>query len=130
MLGIAAQHNIKNDIKELLEPMLAMGLSPTLTIALKELAVAVPSLKKDISEGKKYNLFKTFHLNTKSVFYILGLLRMLSQVLNNRSATITLPINITNSALSLSLIPSVLEPQNISNVVLALRTLGSFNFEG
>lgn len=55
---------------------------------------------------------------------------MLSQVLNNRNATIALPINITNSALSLSLIPSVLEPQNISNVVLALRTLGSFNFEG
>jgi len=52
LLGIAAQHNIKTDLKELLEPMLAMGLSPTLTIALKELAVAVPALKKDISEGK------------------------------------------------------------------------------
>lgn len=52
LLGIAAQNNIKTDLKELLEPMLALGLSPTLTIALKELAVAVPSLKKDISEGK------------------------------------------------------------------------------
>lgn len=31
--------------------MLAMGLSATLTIALKELAIAVPALKKDISEG-------------------------------------------------------------------------------
>jgi hypothetical protein len=28
------------------------------------------------------------------------------------------------------LLPSSLEPQNVSNVVLALRTLGSFNFEG
>lgn len=63
--------------------------------------------------------------------FTLGLLRMLSQVLNNRNATIAMPLNLTNSALSLSLnTPSVLEPQNISNVVLALRTLGSFNFEG
>lgn len=52
-MGIAAQHNIKTDIKELLEPMFAMGLSPTLTIALQELAVAVPALKKDISEGEE-----------------------------------------------------------------------------
>lgn len=51
LLGIAAQHSIKTDLKELLEPMLAMGLSATLTIALKELAIAVPALKKDISEG-------------------------------------------------------------------------------
>lgn len=53
LLGIAVQHNIKNDLKELLEPMLATGLSSTLTIALKELAVAVPTLRKDISEGKE-----------------------------------------------------------------------------
>lgn len=38
--------------------MLAMGLSPTLTIAFKELAVAVPALKKDISDGKQRNSFK------------------------------------------------------------------------
>jgi len=55
---------------------------------------------------------------------------MLSQVLNNHNTTITMPLSITSSALSLSLLPSVLEPQNISNVVLALRTLGNFNFEG
>uniref|UniRef100_A0A2H8U2W2 Serine/threonine-protein kinase TOR n=1 Tax=Melanaphis sacchari TaxID=742174 RepID=A0A2H8U2W2_9HEMI len=109
LLGIATQHNIKNDLKELLEPMLAMGLSPTLTIAFKELAVAVPALKKDISDG---------------------LLKILSQVLNNRSSSIPLPISVTSSALSLSLMSSVLESQNISNIVLALRTLGSFNFEG
>ncbi|XP_050539572.1 serine/threonine-protein kinase mTOR [Daktulosphaira vitifoliae] len=109
LLGIAAQNNIKSDLKELLEPMLAMGLSPTLTIALKELAVAVPSLKKDISEG---------------------LLRMLSQVLNHRHVPITIPISASSSTLSLSIASSVLEPQNIASVVLALRTLGNFNFEG
>lgn len=55
---------------------------------------------------------------------------MLSQVLNNRSGSIATPLSVTSSALSISLLPSYLEPQNVSNVVLALRTLGSFNFEG
>jgi hypothetical protein len=63
-------------------------------------------------------------------FSFLGLLKILSQVLNNRSSSIALPLSVTSSALSLSLMPSVLESQNISNIVLALRTLGSFNFEG
>lgn len=55
---------------------------------------------------------------------------MLSQVLYNRSTSVSMPLSVTNSAISLSLMSPVLEPQNISNVVLALRTLGSFNFEG
>jgi len=129
LLGISAQHNIKTDLKELLEPMLAMGLSSTLTIALKELAVAVPALKKDISEGEGNKSVVSFSI-TLLMCYILGLLRMLSQVLNNRNTTITIPMSGPNSALSLSLVPTALEPQNITNVVLALRTLGSFNFEG
>lgn len=69
MLGIAAKHNIKTDLKELLDPMLAMGLSPTLTIALKELAVAVPALKKDISEGKKENQLNIFTDIFQDFFY-------------------------------------------------------------
>lgn len=43
---------MKARIKEFIEPMLAMGLSSILTISLKELVVAIPTLKKDISEGK------------------------------------------------------------------------------
>lgn len=47
-----------------------MGLSPTLTIALKELAVAVPALKKDISEGKEKQSSNFFLvLKNKNVFY-------------------------------------------------------------
>lgn len=36
---------VRNDVKELLEPMMATGLSPPLTLALQELATEIPSLK-------------------------------------------------------------------------------------
>lgn len=49
--------------------MLAMGLSPTLTIAFKELAVAVPALKKDISDGKQKNSFKSHSLAINIGFF-------------------------------------------------------------
>lgn len=56
---------------------------------------------------------------------------MLSQVLNNQNNSSVMPLSVTNSTLGLSLLSStVVEPHNISNVVLALRTLGNFNFEG
>jgi hypothetical protein len=44
---------IRSDVRDLLEPMLATGLSPALTTALRELAFSVPQLKKEISEGNK-----------------------------------------------------------------------------
>lgn len=55
---------------------------------------------------------------------------MLSQVLNNRSGSMVTPLSVTNSALSITMLPLYLEQQSVSNIVLALRTLGSFNFEG
>lgn len=52
---------------------------------------------------------------------------MLSQVLNNRNTTMV----IASSALSLSMVSTIpLEPENTPKVVLALSTLGNFNFEG
>lgn len=49
---------------------------------------------------------------------------MLSQVLNrNMSIVSSVP------SMSLLVLPGM-EPQSTSNVVLALRTLGNFNFEG
>lgn len=45
------KNEIQADVKELLEQMLSTGLSSSLTIALRELASNIPSLKKDISEG-------------------------------------------------------------------------------
>lgn len=53
LLAIAVQPNIKNDIKELIEPMMATEINSTLTIILKELVVTIPELKNDITHGKK-----------------------------------------------------------------------------
>lgn len=52
LLGHAVTARIKNEVKDLLEPMLATGLSAALTITLRELASSVPQLKRHISEGK------------------------------------------------------------------------------
>jgi FKBP12-rapamycin complex-associated protein len=51
LLGHAVKQTITSDVKDLLEPMLATGLSPILTTSLRELAHSVPSLKMDISQG-------------------------------------------------------------------------------
>ncbi|KAG8279049.1 hypothetical protein J6590_008067 [Homalodisca vitripennis] len=101
LLGHAVKTLIKSDVKDLLEPMLATGLSPALTTSLRELATSIPQLKPDISEG---------------------LLRMLSQVLMNKHVRTS---HIPGVSASLSS-----EPQEIASIVLALRTLGSFNFDG
>lgn len=53
LLGHAVKLMIRSDVRDLLEPMLATGLSPALTTALRELAFSVPQLKKEISEGRK-----------------------------------------------------------------------------
>lgn len=63
LLGYAVPTLVKDDVKELLDAMLATGLSPSLTTALQELATSIPQLKRDISEG---------------------LLKMLSQVLMHK----------------------------------------------
>ncbi|XP_071544223.1 serine/threonine-protein kinase mTOR [Panulirus ornatus] len=91
---------VRNDVKELLEPMMATGLSLPLTLALQELATEIPQLKRDIAEG---------------------LLRMLSQILMHR----TLP-----HRPGAPLPPPSPDHQDVASIVLALRTLGSFDFEG
>lgn len=42
---------VEDNIRQLLDPILATGLSPGLTTALRELATSVPVLKRDISQG-------------------------------------------------------------------------------
>lgn len=54
LLGHAVKFTITSDVKDLLEPMLATGLSPALTTALRELATSIPHLKRDISEGNHF----------------------------------------------------------------------------
>ncbi|XP_072945210.1 serine/threonine-protein kinase mTOR [Epargyreus clarus] len=107
LLGCSVRDLVVNDIKELLDPIFATGLSPSLTVCLKELSVNLPSLKGEISEG---------------------LLNMLSLVLRNKPFLHPgVPRSLEQQMTNMSL---VIEPQDSSNIVLALRTLGTFKFEG
>ena len=51
MLARALKSDIAADMKELVDPMLATGLSPPLTSALRQLADEVPAVAKDIQVG-------------------------------------------------------------------------------
>ncbi|KAI5638457.1 FAT domain-containing protein [Phthorimaea operculella] len=107
LLGSAVGDLVMPDIKEILDAMFATGLSPSLTICLRELSNHLPSLKTEISEG---------------------LLNMLSLVLRNKpflhpGVPRSLEQQMSNNNL-------VIEPQDTASIVLALRTLGTFHFEG
>nr|WBK62802.1 target of rapamycin [Sogatella furcifera] len=107
LLSHAVKALIKNDVQQLLEPMLATGLSPALTTALRELAANIPQLKRDISEG---------------------LLKMLSQVLMQKQLRHPgMPTHIPSAPSSLLI---SVDAQDVPSIVLALRVLGSFNFDG
>ncbi|XP_066992513.2 serine/threonine-protein kinase mTOR isoform X2 [Anabrus simplex] len=113
LLGHAVKQIIQSDVKELLEPMLATGLSPALTTSLRELATSIPQLKKEISEG---------------------LLRMLSHVLMHKPlrhpGTPRHPVLPSSPAVTLSSHSLGPDSHDVPSIVLALRTLGSFNFDG
>ena len=109
LLGRAVgRSHLTHELKDLLESMLAVGLSPALTTCLRELATRIPSLKKDIAEG---------------------LLRMLSLVLMHQ------PLRHPGMPKHIALTPMALQPlppagEDVSSIVLALRTLGNFDFQG
>ncbi|PAA73865.1 hypothetical protein BOX15_Mlig009522g5 [Macrostomum lignano] len=103
-------HLERGTMKELLDSMFASGLSPALTEALKQLALQIPALKKDIQDG---------------------LLKMLSLVLMNK------PLRHPAARISSTMISSGSlgssssdVPPDATNIVLALRTLANFDFEG
>ncbi|XP_063917186.1 serine/threonine-protein kinase mTOR isoform X2 [Zophobas morio] len=102
----ALKNHGKMEIPNLLEPMLATGLTASLTICLRELSRKVPEHKEKIS---------------------LGLLKMLSYILLNKPLVHPgMPRHLTGTVMSLG-IPEVSDTQII---VLALKTLGTFDFEG
>ncbi|XP_012282445.1 serine/threonine-protein kinase mTOR isoform X2 [Orussus abietinus] len=108
LLGHAVKRTVASDVRDLLESMLATGLSAVLTTCLRELAHDVPSLKPDISQG---------------------LLRMLSHVLMNK------PLRHPGAPWSASTAATgqiISQPTEVDvpSTVLALRTLGTFNFDG
>ncbi|XP_077998557.1 serine/threonine-protein kinase mTOR-like [Glandiceps talaboti] len=110
MLARAVGPAIAKDVKEVLEPMLAVGLSPALTAALHDLAHQIPQLKKDVQDG---------------------LLKMLSLVLMHKplrhpgAPKVPAPtITPTGSY------PTLTDVTDTTSTVLALTTLGRFDFEG
>lgn len=106
-LGHALKDNKKLEIESILEPILATGLTPSLTICLHELATKIPKYKDAIS---------------------LGLLKMLSQILMNKPLRHQgMPHNITANVLPFGSATDIADTQSI---VLALHTLGTFDFEG
>lgn len=106
-LGHAVKDYIAKDIKDILEPMLSTGLTPSLTICLRDLAMNIPELKRDISEG---------------------LLRMLSQILMHKPLRHPgMPRHLSTNVI---IITNLSDSQDVSSIVLALRTLGTFNFDG
>ncbi|XP_059160425.1 serine/threonine-protein kinase mTOR-like [Physella acuta] len=107
MLSRAMGPQMTHDVKELLESMLATGLSPALAAALRELAMQIPQLKKDIQDG---------------------LLKNLSQILMGQTLRHPGAQPIAGPAVAIS--PLANDSNDVTNVTLALRTLGSFDFEG
>ena len=103
-LARAVKGFIKNEVRDMLEPMLTAGLSPALTSSLRELAMYLPALKKDIADG---------------------LLKILSVILMQQ------PFRHPGTPKHLvSGVGASMEPPDSQSVVLALKTLGTFDFEG
>ncbi|KAH8412631.1 hypothetical protein KR009_003909 [Drosophila setifemur] len=104
LLAHAVKSDIAEDVREILEQMFYTGLSPALTVCLRELSENVPELKSAITDG---------------------LIGVLSQVLMNKPATnpyTNLPAITIESQL-------MMQNSDGATTVLALKTLGTFNFE-
>lgn len=107
ILSSSVTNLVVADIKDILDAMFATGLSPSLTVCLRELSINLPTLKGEISEG---------------------LLNMLSLVLRNKPFLHPgVPRNLEQQMSNMNLL---VEPHDPASIVLALRTLGNFNFEG
>lgn len=104
-LAHALQSQIRSEMQNIVDPMLATGLTAPLTICLRELAKNIPELKQNVSGG---------------------LLRMLSHILMNRPLKHPgMPKHMTSNVMSMS----GGGDGDVALTVLALRTLGTFDFE-
>ncbi|XP_053376740.1 serine/threonine-protein kinase mTOR-like [Mercenaria mercenaria] len=110
MLAKAIGPGMRKDVHDLLESMLVTGLSPALTAALRDLAAQIPQLKKEIQDGLLKNLS----------LILMG--RPLKHAGAPRSPATPAPASVSSA--------SVVEGQDVTSITLALKTLGSFDFEG
>lgn len=119
LLSISVKSLIREDLCEMLESMLATGLSPALTTALREIQLQIPALKREINDG---------------------LLKILSQTLMSHSWRHPgMPKNYiiqssgsgAGSGLgSMAAGLSSTDPSDTYNIVLALETLAKFDVDG
>nr|UIB01653.1 serine/threonine-protein kinase mTOR [Propylea japonica] len=105
-LAHALEKHNRMDISNLLDQMLASGLTPSLTICLRELAKKIPPEKEKIS---------------------VGLLKMLSTILLTK--TLVHPGMPGQLILQYASIGNVPETNDSQMLVLALNTLGTFDFK-
>ncbi|XP_039227525.1 serine/threonine-protein kinase Tor [Drosophila yakuba] len=103
LLAHAVKSEIADDVKDILEQMFYTGLSPALTVCLRELSENVPQLKSAITEG---------------------LIGILSQVLMNKATVVPY-----TAMPSIAIDGSLMQNADGATTVLALKTLGTFNFE-
>ena len=109
MLARAVRHKIKIEVGDMLESMLSVGLSPSLTTALHQLAIYIPTFKGQIAEG---------------------LLKILSEILMKQPFRHPGTPKRLLSPSHLQMMPAASELPDTSAVVLGLRTLGTFDFDG
>ena len=115
MLACAVKQGIKHEVSSMLDSMLGTGLSPALTNALYKLATYIPAFKKEIAEG---------------------LLKILSQILMQQPYRHpgTPKHLISPSSMHSKTMASIPlnqgDPPDTASIVLGLRTLGTFDFEG
>ncbi|XP_062572359.1 serine/threonine-protein kinase mTOR-like [Saccostrea cucullata] len=110
MLARAVGPAMIKDVRDLLDSMFATGLSPALTAALRDLAIQIPQLKKEIQEGLLKNLS----------LILMG--RQLRHPGAPKSPVMPLPLSVSLTNLA--------DIQDATSITLALKTLGSFDFEG
>ncbi len=123
MLARAVGQNIKPDVAGMLDAMLSVELSTSLTTALHELATYIPAFKKQIAEG---------------LLKILSLILMQQPFMHPGTPKRLLLSPNHSDAVTVSGTPppppapptSSEPPPSTSRIVLALRTLGTFDFEG
>ncbi len=100
----------------MLDSMLSTGLSPALTTALYTLAKYIPAFKKEIAEG---------------LLKILSLILMQQPFRHPGTPKHLLsPSHKTMAGFPQQVMGSTSEPPDTASIVLGLRTLGTFDFEG
>lgn len=94
---------MKDELEDILDVILSGQLRPTLVAALREICIAVPAMRKTIQDG---------------LLKILGLVLMHS------------PLQHPGAPKELATAPVTPQIDDVFTVVLALKTLGNFDFEG